>query len=81
MKDSLLFLRRSMVAVAFTGSMIAILSYCSNKDSVLAVRQNATPVVKESPKTPPITSARTAGSTTKGNTYSLSSASPKIIAE
>ena len=81
MRDSLLFLRRAMAAIAFTGSMIAILSYCSNKDSAQADKPIATVMAKENPKAPSMAHARTAGSTTKGSAYSLNSASPKIIAE
>ncbi len=82
MKDSLLFLRRGIVVAAFTGTMIAILSYSSEVNSAPENHHLSPPVPKESPKSLSKAPARAvAGKTIKGNAYSLTTAQPVIIAD
>lgn len=78
MKDSLLFLRRGLAGLAFTGIMIAILTYSSSQNTVQASGSLGQPAVKTSQttiyKAAPKMSAKSYISATK-------SVEPKIIKE
>lgn len=82
MKDPFLFLRRAMVAITFTGTMIAILVYCSGESSPVAESKLTRPLARESVKAPSRTPSKSRSvAEGRGNPYSLTTASPCIITD